>query len=195
MPIAERLQIWLRADEGIVFTTEKKKKKKNAITKWRDVSGHNRDAIAATPQSMPHLVQPQSAGDEDRDHDIGGARSAVVRFDGIDDTLLFPGSFELNGDWQILILARYTASGSAAKGRLLQSVDPSSDEWTLGFWMGSAAWFTGSHFVSNGDASLDASHARWRLIEATSSVGGALLLCTNFAFFKYIYERRRLIGN
>ena len=180
MPIAERLQVWLRADEGIVFTTEKKKKKKkkNAIAKWRDVSGHNRDAIAATPQSMPHLVQPQSAGDEDRDHNIGGARSAVVRFDGIDDTLLFPASFELKGDWQILILARYTASGSAAKGRLLQSVDPSSDEWTLGFWMGSAAWFTGSHFVSNGDASLDASHARWRLIEATSSVGGALL-CTN----------------
>jgi hypothetical protein len=68
-----RLQLWLKADTGLIFNGSK-------ISMWKDQSGNGNDAIESDTSSQPVLVNNELNG------------RPVIRFDGINDRLGFTGS-------------------------------------------------------------------------------------------------------
>ncbi len=76
MPI-NRLQLWLRADTGLVFNGSK-------VSRWKDQSGNGNDAIESDTSRQPEFVNNVIDN------------KPVIRFDGVNDRLGFTGSKKMS---------------------------------------------------------------------------------------------------
>jgi Secretion system C-terminal sorting domain len=97
----KRLQLWLKADTGIVFNGSK-------ISRWKDQSGNGNDAIESDTSRQPVLV-----------NNVINNRP-VIRFDGINDRLGFTGSKRMKQISLFMVFENKSgASGSNPPGFIL----------------------------------------------------------------------------
>jgi hypothetical protein len=129
----EGLELWLRADQGVVQAGQR-------VTTWKDSSSHRRNAFQSEAAWCPELAS-----------DVVGGKSAVV-FDGDDDFLeLAPLDADFTGGVSIFAVSLQTATGTcdglfeASNGREIEDLH-------LGTWNAAPLYEVGDSYLHAADA-------------------------------------------
>lgn len=116
----EGLQIWLRADEGVIATPLT-----GAVTSWQDSSGNHRDAGQIALNYQPTLLPAGLAG------------KAAVVFDGVDDFLKLGAlDVDFSAGVSIFIAMQQESTGNC-DGYFEASTDSEQNDLHFGDWMDS----------------------------------------------------------
>ena len=94
------LQLWLKADTGLVFNGSK-------ISRWKDQSGNGNDAIESDTSRQPVLVNNVINN------------KPVIRFDGVNDRLGFTGSKRMTQISLFMVFNNRSGASSSAPGFVL----------------------------------------------------------------------------
>jgi glucose/arabinose dehydrogenase len=147
------LALWLRADRGVVQSG-------GLVTQWSDQSSNNRQATQSTGVSQPTLVNGVVNG------------LPVVRFDGVNDFLMF--NLPVNGlsGMSIFLVAANTVS---------QTVGDSRAERAALFWNETSGW--GTLYLTPFQTQVafrfgTTQPLNWPLLPRPSSLGGGFSIST-----------------
>jgi hypothetical protein len=134
LPVPEEgLELWLRADQGVVQVG-------GLIATWKDSSSHGRNASQSEVTSRPKYA-----------NDAMTERSAIA-FDGIDDFLKLPAiDADFTGGVSIFGLALQNAA-SECEGLFEASNGPEIDDLHLGGWKGAPIYEVGVPFLHAADS-------------------------------------------
>ncbi len=143
-PPGEGLQLWLRADQGVVVTGD------GAVTSWEDQSPHGNHA---GPLGLDYA--PVGTEAPLRVESVAGGRPAI-RFDGEDDVLeisIGPSLHPAEGNWTVVFVAR---RGAGSRGDFPQIIG--SRPWVAGLDNGWAVSFSAAGRVTSHLADGAAGH-------------------------------------